>query len=89
VKTSGASFDEISRATQLANTRIAELNKQLQTTAPKSYADTLSEAFAKLGGRSTEQVKKQIEDINRALSDVKNSGAGFEEVARATQLAEA
>lgn len=89
VKSSGASFEEVARATAIAEAKIAQLNAQLNPRAPKTYADTVNEAFNALGGRSTSKIQEEIAKVNAALQSVKDSGAGFEEVARATSLAEA
>lgn len=69
---------------QLLTARMAELKAQATATQ-----QSLNDAFGTLGGRSAQQITEQINRVKAALDSVKGSGASFEEVARAEQLAEA
>lgn len=52
-------------------------------------ANAIDQAFSSLGGRSLASLREEVDKVNKALQAVKASGASFDDVTRATTLAEA
>lgn len=55
----------------------------------KSTVEEMDAAFRRLGGRSIATIQKEIDEINEALENVKKSGASFQDIERASDLAAA
>ena len=90
IASSGAGFEVVAAAEQLAITRTAELSAQLIALRAKADQTTaaMNQDFATLGGRSIQAVTAEINRVQQALVNVRNSGASFEEIERAAVLAE-
>ena len=91
VKEGGASFEAVAAAEELAATKITQLKEAYQslTSVAEDSSKNISDAFRSMGGRSSEEIRTEIERIKTALESIKESGASFEDVSRATEIATA
>ena len=94
LKKSGASMDEIARATDAAAARVKALKAEAGEIPPaltkaQAAAKGMADAFASLNIRSIATINAEIGQVSAALDNLKKSGASMDEISRASNAASA